>query len=318
MRARNIGVLAAAIVLGAFLLGCTGAVQIAQSDAQTASAEPGRLIGALVTTEPLDLFDIEGYLNDHAGSIISGGVIDMEESTGYEGRLYAVLTDKGRPEYTFEGVDGIRYFAAEMEDEHGSYTQSVSDEGISDAHTAVNASEDATSVSLEGTVYISAREVGKPVMYFINPVYQGADGRVYAMEGNSVSIDDDTGYDVGGKMTVTLNESDSQTVGTESTSRESSVKISIAYIEPAERVTVVQMDGENVPLDRKEYRLSEVPETLTTVPGAEYLVVETRGTDGMTARKLYQKEDESFTIYSCREDGICVQHWTEILWPEKE
>ena len=316
MRIRTIGLLAAALLLGAFLLGCTGAVQIARNDAQTISAEPGRLIGALITTEPLDLFDIEGYLNDHAGKLLSGGVIDMEESTGYEGRLYAVLTDKGRPEYTFEGVDGIRYFAAEMEDEHGSYTQSVSDEGISDGHTAVNASEDATSVSLEGTVYISSRKVGEPVIYFINPVYQEADGRVYAMEGNSVSFDDDTGYDVGGKMTVTLNESNSQTVGDKSTSRESSVKISIAYIELPERITIVQMDGENTPLDRKEYRPGEVPEALTVAADAKYLIVVTINADGTTSRALYQKEDESFTTLSSREDGICVQSWTEILWPE--
>lgn len=316
MRIRTIGLLAAALLLGAFLLGCTGAVQIARNDAQTISAEPGRLIGALITTEPLDLFDIEGYLNYHAGSIISGGIIGMEESAGYEGKLYAVLKEKGRPEYAFEGVDGIRYFAAEMEDEHGSYTQSVSDEGISDGHMAVNASDEGTSVSLEGTIYVSTKSTREIVQYYVNPVYQEADGRVYAMEGNSISIDDETGSG-GGKMTVTLNESDSQTVGDKSTSRESSVKISIAYIEPTECVTVVQMDGENVPLDRKEYRLSEVPETLTVVPSAEYLVVETRGADGTEARKLYQKEDESFTIYFCREDGICVQHWTEILWTEK-
>ena len=315
MKAKTIGLLAAGIVLGAFLLGCSGAVQIARNDAQTISAEPGRLIGALITTEPLDLFDIEGYLNDHAGRLLSGGEIGMEESTGYEGKLYAVQKNKGRPEYAFEGVNGIRYFAAEMEDEHGSYTQSVSDEGISDGHMAVNSSDEATSVSLEGTIYVSTKSTREIVQYYVNPVYQAADGRVYAMEGNSISIDDETGSG-GGKMTVTLNESDSQTAGDKSTSRESSVKISIAFIEPPERVTVVQMDGENRPLDRKEYRIGEVPETLAVMQGAEYLVVETRGTDGTTTRALYQKEDESFTTLSSREDGICVQRWTEIVWPE--
>lgn len=312
MKAKTIGLLAAGIMLGAFLLGCSGAVRVARDDAQTISAEPERLIGALITTEPLDLFDIEGYLNDHAGKLLSGGVIDMEESAGYEGKLYAVPKDKGRPEYAFEGVDGIRFFAAEMEDTHGNYTQSVSDPGISDAHIAVNASDEGTSVSLEGTIYVSTKSTDKIVRYFVNPVYQEAGGRVYAMSGNSISIDD--GEAGGGTMTVTLNEADNRTVGNESTSRESNVKISIAYIEPPERITVVEMDGENMPLDRKEYLPGETPETLTAAAGAEYLIVETRAADGTAAREIYSEEDESFSTFYCREDGFCEQKWTQIRW----
>ena len=312
MRAKMIGLLAAGIVLGAFLLGSTGAVRLAREETEASGTGSSRLIGALITEEHLDLFDAEGFLRDHAGVLLSGGEI-AGETEAYEGRLYAELADKGRPEYVFPDVEGIRYFAAEMEDANGKYTQSVSDEGISDGHMAVNGSENGTSVSLEGTVYIAARRAVGTGMYFINPVYQEADGRVYAMSGNSISMDDGTGR-AGEKMTVTLTESDSWAAGEESTSRESKVAISIAYMEPPERVTVVQMDGGNVPLAQEEYLPGETPEALTPLPEAAYLIIETEDAYGSSKRTLCQREDESFTTFASGPDGLCAERWTEIRW----
>lgn len=65
------------------------------------SAQDDRLIGVYVTTEYLDLFDIESYLEDNLNAGWTGGEI-TGDTDPYEGRVYAVRTEDGK--YVFEGV----------------------------------------------------------------------------------------------------------------------------------------------------------------------------------------------------------------------
>jgi hypothetical protein len=113
-----------AICLAALLLSMLPGCQLAREDAGTNASED-RLIGVFLTTEYLDLFDFEGYLNDNIGSL-SGGDIKLDGTTEeYQGKLYAELsprtltnTETGEEvvtkEYVFPGFEGITYFSARV------------------------------------------------------------------------------------------------------------------------------------------------------------------------------------------------------------
>lgn len=75
------------------------------------------LVGVLVTTEYLDLFDFESYFMDNAGKLASGSSIGPEESAKYSGAVWAEqqtrgLTGEGADddadvvEHVFPGIDG--------------------------------------------------------------------------------------------------------------------------------------------------------------------------------------------------------------------
>ncbi len=54
-----------------------------------------RLIGAFITSEYLnDLYDMEGYLNDHAASLMNNSSITIGNDSRYEGKLVATVIKK--------------------------------------------------------------------------------------------------------------------------------------------------------------------------------------------------------------------------------
>ena len=71
----------------ALLMGLLGGCQLAREDAG-ANAIQDRLIGVFVTTDYIDLFDAEGYLNENLKGFQNGNVIVDGDTRRYEGRLY--------------------------------------------------------------------------------------------------------------------------------------------------------------------------------------------------------------------------------------
>ena len=171
---------------------------------ETESAERDRLIGVFLTREHLDLFDWEGYFNDNAGALAGGGhAIDETDTAAYGGRLYATLTRETRTDdageqhewfdCTFEGIEGIRYFAVE----EGITTHLISDPGISGVHQAITDTEEAKRIDLEAVLYVEAAAETETVVWYLNPVYQSTDGSVYLTAGHGTSCGRD---DRGGKL----------------------------------------------------------------------------------------------------------------------
>ena len=103
MMKRYICLLAILTAIAALLCGCS----LARSDMDASAASRDRLIGVYITTEYIDLFDLEGYIGANA-SALSGGSIGEADAAQYNGRLYAELVDE---RYVFPGVDG---FACEL------------------------------------------------------------------------------------------------------------------------------------------------------------------------------------------------------------
>lgn len=314
-----------AVLLTALLLLSLTGCQLAQPDSQAQGRD--RLIGVWVTTEYLDLFDMESYLQDHAGQLISGGEITETDMQPYAGRLYAVRADKTLygdsgtktvQEYVFEGMEGIPCFfalvpATETEE---SYHTMISDEAISVGQAALNDTDTGFDIDLEATIYVASRpdqDLGQSAAWYFNPVYQTPDGQVYAEPGNGVhgSLAD------GEVWTHTLEEEGAVTWdGTTETYR-TSVKISVAAMDPPDTIVLLQMDEAAQVLDRASYPPEAMPEQLTLDAETAYLIVETHSGDQVT-RALLGQADSSLHTFRCREDGICVEKLTELTWEQPE
>ena len=101
MKHKTILALTLCILLTAFALGCTNLVRFTTpSDSGEEAPSSDRLVGVLITDEYLDLFDTEGYISDHFRELDSGKEIAEAESSRYQGRLYAVLHNRGTSSVT--------------------------------------------------------------------------------------------------------------------------------------------------------------------------------------------------------------------------
>lgn len=321
---RNIIISCVLVLALAFVFGLTGF-----SLAQPGAAEPmekDRLVGVFVTTEYLDLFDFESYLNDNIGRMAAGGNITIDgDDARYQGRLYATLKDRSMKneetgdaittqDYVFEGVEGISYFCYTITDKNGTYSSVSGGDALSDGHTNVSTTDNGEDISLDATIYV-APTAGKSTFY-MNPVYQSADGRVYAISGGGIS------FDGGGSEGATC----SQTLGATTTVMENgetktcsiSAKINISVTYPSQRIFVLQFDTDGMILSRDEYVPGALPETITPEQGCSYIVLETYkispDQSETVARTLYQAGDDGLESFYCREDGICVKQRTKLNW----
>ncbi len=326
MKTKKIMIIFTCVLLACFALGAADVLKLADtSTSEENTNDKDRLIGVFVTTEHLDLFDIEGYFNDHANQILSGGEISESESAEYEGRLYATLIEKPYTneqtgettmtmEYVFEGVEGISYYCALFSDEAGSYHGASGDEAISDGHTAINSTDAGDSISLEGTIYVST--IGGPSAFYYNPVYQTPQGEVYAVTGQGMSYGGDITAGMSGSQE--LKDEMSTTTGDETETVSSNVKTTVCFMDAPTGVTVIQLNRESKVLAADEYAPGTLPETLTVEPDTEYIVVETHTTGAdrseTTMREMFQPGDDSLFAFYCRDDGICIKQYCGIKW----
>jgi hypothetical protein len=289
-----------------------------------ANSSGDKLIGVFVSTEYIDLFDMDGYINDNANNLIGGEFIVDGSAQEYQDRLYATVktetltSDTGEKteseDYVFENIPGFRLFAPTLQSEHGNYTATMSDDAFSDVSIDVNEDYDKNSRILEGTIYTVPEGVE---VYYFNPVYQSEDGSVYLTSGEGISVSgvrdesDLTSHTLDATYTVTEN----------GKSKTESISVSISYsvMFAPENIVVLQMDAEGSPLSRTEYAPGAMPEELTPGKTAAYLIVETHKKDAegkpRLSREIYGDDAEIIETYSAREDGVCVKRETQIKWP---
>lgn len=307
------------------LLAFAGCQLAKEEGGETESAERDRLIGVFLTREHLDLFDWEGYFNDNAGALAGGGhAIDETDTAAYGGRLYATLTretrtdDAGeqheRLDCTFEGIEGIRYFAVE----EGITTHMISDPGISGVHQAITDTEEAKRIDLEAVLYVEAAAETETVVWYLNPVYQSTDGSVYLTAGHGTSLAG--GMTEGASFSTKFDETETVTVDGKSVETGASVSVRIESKFPAERINVLQMDAGHAVVARTEYDAGALPEEIVPLPGTEYLIVETVKRDlageEIVSRALYGREETKFITF-CRGDGtVLLEQYTRLEWEQ--
>lgn len=308
------------ILLFFALTGC----QLAQSGADGAVDED-RLVGIFLSTEHLDLFDFEGYMNDNLKGFQGGEITIDGESQKYQGRLYATLTTKTLTseetgetseieDYVFP-VPGIPFFSAHIPatENRDSYLTSISDPAISDGHVDYKVTDEGNSVTLTGAVYVSPSNIART--HYFNPVYQSADGSVYALSGSGFMVNTEA-YSEGSAYSQTL---DATTTITENGKRKTdstSITLSISVMFTPEKIIVLQMDEESTVLSRTEYAPDKMPESISAEQKTTYLIIETHKRDDtghiQISRAISGSDAENIVTFFVREDGICVKHWTQI------
>lgn len=321
------------VLVLAFVIGLTG-FSLAQPGASDFLGKD-RLIGAFVTTEYLDLFDMDRYFNDNIGKMATGGDIAIDgDSTKYQGRLYATLKERSNKnedtgeivttqEYTFEDIDGMEglesvdgtsYFCYTISNKNGTYSSVSGGEGISDGHTSISTTDNGEDISLDGTIYVAP--TSNNVTFYINPVYQSTDGRVYAMSGSGISFSGSTSE--GAAFSKTLDETNTIIENGETNIYSISAKISISVMYPPQRIFVLQFGLDGELLSRDEYLPGTLPETITPMQRCSYIVLESYKTSPekgeAVTRSLYQTDDDTLESFYCRDDGICVKQYTALNW----
>ena len=293
----------------------------------SAGADADSLIGVLITTEYLDLFDFNGYLNDNINSFLGGEINMNGDAQEHQGRLYAVLVPRElineetgetmvMHEYVFEDVDAISYFvptieATEMEN---SYVSTMSDPAISDGHTNLFVGDDENSVSLDGTIFVAPSS--KERTYYFNPAYQSADGSVYAVAGNGFFVNSEA-YSEGSVFSQTLDATTTITENGKAKRDSISIKISISVMFAPEKIVILQMDAGHMLISESEFEPGAVPDTYALEASTAYFVIEAHRHDDIgnpnIFREVYGRDTENIETFSVRAGGVCIKNWTQIV-----
>lgn len=294
------------------LTGCRLAIDEVNNDGPVNQDE---LVGMVVTTEHLDLFDIEAFLKDNPQAM-KGGEIGAVGSE-YQNRIYAQekvehsTTEDGVPcttvYYNFDHVDGLALLKYR--------TQTVLEDGSILADTMVgDCSEGIMDVGyrgdlIEGTIYVPVG--AQECAFFLNPVYQDAEGKVYLVGGTGIS----TNELLGSMWTNIVEERTETDSNGETVTHKQEAKITIQATEVPDRIAIVQMSGENVMLDRQEYAPEELPETLTPAEGCAYILVE-EYTGEDVKRSLIGPDNDHMGVFVKSDEIYCTSRGTTILWAE--
>lgn len=297
-----------------FLSGC----QLAKPEKRTAPMAD-RLAGVLVTTEHLDLFDMEGYLNDHVNELTAGDHL-ITDSSGYEGRIYGNLIPTGRYEdgtvkyeASFPDVEG--YFFVDLrvsasgiwEEGEEYYWNSTGNGGFYDLKSGFTSTDDGEKTDLEMTL---AYWQDDPVTMFLNPVYQTDSGEIYVTSGSGLTGD----LASGGEMTQTLTGDVTTTVDGVSRSVSSTVKVHAVHALLTQALRLTQLDEHNQIVAENTYESGTFPEELVLDAKTACLIAEI--SDGETVkRSLFQPGDECVP-YFVAQGNLAIPEGIQLHWSE--
>lgn len=294
------------LIIAMLLSGC----QLAKEEAAEQQS-PDRLIGVFVTKEHLDLFDFEAYFNDHANELISGGETVIENTDGYNQRIYANMENGG---CAFEGLDGILFASYAFDDGISKGYRNAPGNQVN-GHVSWDETENQVTLTMNGTIYISDK-IGY-VQYFYNPVRQDSEGRVYLTAGTGLSSNVTEG--AGMKNWHDLSDEYTITVNGESQSYRADITIGVEAIVLPEQYTFYYMDANHLELGRDVFAPEEVPQELRPLADTSYILVEEsshrQDNTERSFRSIYSRgQDEVLDIYIPGENGVCIKSNTKIVW----
>lgn len=336
--------LIAGLLAASLLLCCGCSLAKPHEELQSSLPTEDSLIGVLLTTEYLDLFDTEAWLNDNLNTIAKGGDVVFEGDTSqYQGRIYAEQTeeiwysDNGKAHtsvsYKFpEELKGYALIAPMVTDSDGEQYRNTINGAIFSGTSAHIISTDAgDAVELTATVYYDPLTIPKEaftelqedtfrVCFYHNPVYQTPEGDVYVTSGSgsAYSAGPGVGY-YGQQGTHTLSQIVSTTVDGETEELKSSVKITTHAVRYAEKIVVNEMSERNKLLRTVEYSHTDIPRELTVGSDAAYAIIETHSVDDNGAPFISRQiatadnQEESFTVFVPIENGYAAKQETKVV-----
>lgn len=306
-----------AIMLMLLLSGCSLAREDAGEEGQV---NTDRLVGAFITTEHLDLFDMEAYINDNIDEVMEGGTISVGNNSKYDGRIYATVdkhdsTEPSDWEISFGDVEGICFFGATWQrGDEEPFTMLTAGDEICDITQHLHVTDEGDFISLTGTMYALVGEEMDEISFYLNPVYQTETGEIYVTGGMGHSL---TG-DIGGSFTMKLEEETTKTEDEESEIYGGAVDLTVEILDSAPaKVRIYYMDNNLEILHMEEYAAGEVPYSIYAIEGAVCVVVETEWADGEIVREMYGPEDGENTyveIFYKISDVTLGKQNTEVIW----
>ena len=291
-----------AILIAGTMGGCTLAVPYAGKE-----GSGDRMIGAFITTEYLDLYDMESYLNDHASSLVNDGSITLGNASKYEGKLLADV-DKGGSDsisewkISFGDMKGQYMLMPVSADENGEqYIGNLCSDGINEQYLHSNVSDDGEEQELSGTIFEIADGMEKT--WYVNPVYQTEKGEIYAITGN--------GYSNGGHKsegsTMAASISGESTITENGKSQKEASKVTVQFTSMYKPVKTIicQMNDSNQILKCDEYQPTEIPDTLKVEADTAYIIVETKK-ETPTGKAVTSR---SILDLNAEEEELCLEAW---------
>ena len=250
------------------------------------------------------------------GLLITGE--DLSAYTGGSGVLFASRTQTGpdgETEYSFGEIKGLRLicFMTRSENGEGSGIISNVDDGISAVDFEMN--EDGSSIKMEATIrFVPGRD---DALFFCNPVMLAASGQVFAVPGDCMAVSaamDPPGSCVGQTVRDVRKHTENGTEISDTTM----VDIRIQAVRAPLKIRLLQFSRTHELLKSEEFMPGAVPEQIFPLDEADYLLLETEEEDlyegSFTRREVFGRDADYLNTLSCRDDGICLFHYHEILW----
>lgn len=328
MKRKFFAILTAAVLL--LTCGCSLAKPPAADGGRTQS---DMLIGVLVTTEHLDLFDFEGWINDNIDSIVKDGDTVIEGDTAqYQGRIYAAQDDEGY--YAFPAdLEGSLFMCPTITPEDGEpFTNSVVAGAFSDPRTHMIATDAGTALELTGTIYFDPHAVPwetvvdaetelpmNHICFYANPIYQTPEGDVYVTSGSGTSYAADESLGIANlSSSMCLTSKVTETVNGVTSELENRVTVNFEGVKLAEDIIVIEMSADNRQLRAVGYTPAQFPREYAAGSDAAYVIVETHSTVNgeETIRRqvcTVGAEDESFVVFVPEDNGFAAKQTTRVV-----
>lgn len=323
MKIKIIAILIALCILAA---ACSG-FQLKKPESESKSTLGDRLIGTVITTESLDTFDMEAYLNENIGEIVKSEnqMVEIEDKQNYNNKIYArqvveeTTDDNGEKlthkEYVFDDINGYWVFDAKIPatETEESYTCLCSGDGLSNIQSRVHHTDNGVAeLELIADIYYSYEKWG--TVFYMNPVYQEADGDIYCVEGMGHSVTGDKGSigsDSKGSQTltdkITVNENG------EEVTYESKVTVNYIPVYVPVKTSFVFMNEDNKAISEAEFNTHQVPYELNVPKGTEYVIVLEKSEEG-TETNVVGKGTEYAEFLYYENQGICSLGSVTLKW----
>ena len=257
------------------------------------------------------------------GSRLAGLFITKEDISSYigeEGFLWASVSgecSESGPEYRFEAVNGLRLICFTVSEDGGEGSSIVSN--VDDEFAAVdfNLSEDGSTIRIKASVSVVPKQDEET--FFFNPVLRTADGGVFAVPGDFMTVS--AGMNPpGASVGQTVRDERKHTEDGVEIVDYTEVNVEITAVREPLKIRLLQFSKAHGILQSEEFAPGSVPEQIVPLAGADYLLLETeeKASDGsaFTRREIFGRDTDYLNTLSCREDGICISHYHEILWNE--
>jgi len=239
----------------------------------------------------LDLARIQDFdLNDMAWDMGQGqGKIYAKEKPVLEDGISTII-------YVFEGIEGIPFFLASVaaNDMGQGYWTTIMENNVFDAKVMINDEGG----EIEGTIYLGLDIEG---IFYLNPVYQTTDHKVYMLEGQGVHFSSG----LGGSMSYDMSETYEILEDGKEKIVTKKAKITLDRMDPTTTIVFKEMDQSDQLVASTEIKRGAIPETIYLYETTEYIIVEENSVrvDGqpITKRSILEMDDSSGSMtYECR------------------